>query len=161
MTAQPYFSHAPGAPAARPRRVGLIGVAVSTIGTLLLGGSMAIIWYANGRLDHVDLSDIVKAADDDRVKALPHAFFGWLLWVLWAVTLVVALVANLPGLMSTVLRVLAPVLGVLGVVLVYASLDQLIAGSGHVVDHASIGLWLAFVGFLVTGLGGAFGPRRG
>lgn len=159
MTAQPYFAPAP--PADRTRRVGLIGVAVTTIGTVLLGGSMAIIWYANGRLDHVDLSDIVKAADNDAVKALPHAFFGWLLWVLWAVTLVVALVANLPGPLSTAFRVLGPVLGVLGVVLVYASLDQLISGEGHVFDHASIGLWLAFVGFLVTGLGGAFGTRRG
>jgi hypothetical protein len=150
-------------PGPHPRpaeRVGLIGVAVTTFGTLLLGLSMAIVWYAASRLDHVNLQDIANLADTSSTKDLPRAFFGWLLWVLWAATVVLALLANLPSAASTALRVVSPVLGLLGALLLYISLDQMITGGASVFDHAAIGLWLAFVGFVITGVGGAFGPRR-
>jgi hypothetical protein len=155
MTPYPYPQ------ARRPGRAGLIGIAVTTFGTLLLGLSMAIVWYAASRLDHVNLQDIAKAADASSTKALPHMFFGWLLWVLWAATVVLALLANLPSAVSTGLRVISPTLGLLGALLVYVSLDEMITGGASVFDHATIGLWLALTGFVITGLGGAIGPRRG
>jgi hypothetical protein len=145
-------------PLARPTRFGnpvamafaLVGGAAVLVGTLLD-------WYSRG---DVSLQDIVKALDAPGAKAFPKAYFGWLMFVLLAATVMAALFANAVHPFSTALRIVSPLLGVLGAALVCLSLHQLSQGAS-IFDHTAVGLWLVLAGFVVAGLSGMPGPRRG
>ncbi|PZS25883.1 MAG: hypothetical protein DLM58_21620 [Pseudonocardiales bacterium] len=146
-------------PAQPPKnRVGIVGAVVTVLGALTALAGTALHWYSVGGID-IDLHDIEQATSPSGAKALPHTYFGWLLWVLLALTIVAALLANVPGPLSTTLRVLSPLLGVLSVILLLASLGQL-QRDRSVFDDATVGLWAIVIGFIVTGFGGVFGPRR-
>ncbi|PZS17201.1 MAG: hypothetical protein DLM57_08970 [Pseudonocardiales bacterium] len=139
-------------------RVGVLGPILAIAGALIALAGTVLHWYSAGGA-HVDLHDLAKGTDVTGAKALPRVYFGWLLWLLLGLTIVAALLANVPWSMSAVLRVLSPVFGALGVVLLLVSLGQL-HESGSIFDNAAVGLWAVLLGFVLTGIGGVFGPRR-
>jgi hypothetical protein len=137
--------------------VGWLGVTVAAAGAVLvLTGSFAAWYSAGGR--SVYLHDLVSAARPATARFVPHAYFGGVFWLLLAATIAISLLANLPGRFSRWLSLLSPLLGVLGVLVTYAGLEQLVAG-GRVFEDSALGLWLVLGGWLVTGIGGAAGPR--
>lgn len=139
-------------------RGNVVGIAVATLGGVLVVVGSLVDWYSPGS---VKLQDIVYALDNvSGAKALPKAYFGWLMWVLLALAGAAAMFGNVPSPASTLCRVASPVLAVLAVVLACVSLSQLIEGRS-IFDHAAAGLWLVLAGFVVIGVGGVLGPRRG
>lgn len=139
-------------------RVGVVGPIVAVAGALIALVGTVLHWYDASGVN-IDLHDLAKGTDVTGAKALPHVYFGWLLWVLLGLTIVTALLANVPWSLSTMLRVLSPVFGGLCVVLLLVSLGQL-RQSGSIFDNAAVGLWVILLGFVLTGIGGVFGPRR-
>jgi hypothetical protein len=142
----------------RPTRVGNpAAMAVALLGGAAALAGTALDWYSPG---DVSLQDIVSALDAPGAKAFPQAYFGWLMFVLLAATVLAALFANVVHPLSTALRMVSPLLGVAGAALVCVSLHQIIRGAS-IFDHTAIGLWLVLAGFVVAGLSGVPGPRRG
>ncbi|MEP7021821.1 MAG: hypothetical protein ABI808_14340 [Pseudonocardiales bacterium] len=138
-------------------RVGTTGAIVTVVGALMALIGTALPWYSVNGV-HVRLQDFTAGTSSSNAKPFPHAYFGWLLWVLLGLTLVAALLATLPGPLSTILRVLSPLLGVLSAFLLVISLGELLETS--IYDHTALGFWAILIGFIVTGFGGVFGPRR-
>ncbi len=139
-------------------RVGIIGPILVIVGALFALIGTLMHWYQVTGVN-VDLHDLTKGTDVAGAKALPRVYFGWLLWVSLALTIVTALLANVPWSLSTALRVLSPVFGALCVLLLLVSLGQL-RENASVFDNAAVGLWVILLGFVLTGIGGTFGPRR-
>ena len=145
-------------PVRTPRnRVGTTGVIVSVAGALMALVGTALPWYSVHGV-HVRLQDFTAGTSASAAKALPHAYFGWLLWVLLALTIIAALLAAVPGPLSRTLRILSPLLGGLSALLMLVSLGQLEEAS--IYNHTALGFWVILIGFISTGLGGSFGPRR-
>jgi hypothetical protein len=144
-----------GAPVAR--RANPVGITLAVIGGALALIGTLVDWYSPGS---ISLQDIIQALDAPGSKAFPKAYFDWLMWVLLAATVVAAVFANTVGPLSTPLRVVSPLFGALGAALVCTSLGQLLQGQS-IFDHSSAGLFLVLAGFLLAGVSGILGPRRG
>lgn len=153
--------------------LGFIGLAVAAVGAILLIiGVTALKWYSYGAGADQKFSDIHKDLNNPGAPGLSKAYFGWMAWVLLILVVLVAVAANLPiGSGATILRIVAPVLGIIGLVLTLVALNSYFdkakdAAQAQGVDvglfkHSAIGLYLTLAGFLIAGVAGVFGPRRG
>jgi hypothetical protein len=151
----------------QPREsAGIVGLAVATVGALLLViGVAALNWYTvlgqEGKL--TDLGDSAKDIDAGLMKA----YSGYLVWILVLAVVAAAVVASLPSGAAALFRIITPVLGVIGVVITLLASstfwnkakDTGLQDAG-VFKHAQIGLFLTLAGFLIVGIAGVFGPRR-
>lgn len=144
-------------PAAKRPAASVPGLIIATVGAAAAIIGFFTPWYsANGA--NTKLKDIVTAVKPDGAPGLAHAWFGWLMWVVFGLAAIAAFVAVLPSPAGIALRIIAPLLGLVGAVLVYAALNSVTSKSNaSPFDHAGIGLWLTLLGFVVVGVGGAFG----
>jgi hypothetical protein len=111
----------------------------------------------------VTFSKLHTSADQLGGAGVATAYFGWLAWVLLLVGIVVGVAANVPSPAADLLRVAGFLFGLLGVAGTYYALAQHFnaTGSTHSVFHNSTwGLWAVLVGFGLTAVGAALGPRR-
>ncbi len=161
---QPY-PQSPGYPAGYPYQLPAARRPAPSVPGLIIasvGAAAAIIgfftpWYSANGTD-TKLKDIVAAVKPDGAPGLAHAWFGALMWVVFGLAAIAAFLAVLPTPAGTALRILAPLLGIVGAVLVYAALNSVTSKSdASPFDHAAVGLWLTLLGFVVVGVGGAFG----
>lgn len=152
-----------GAERQQPRAIGVPGILVVTLGVvLILIAFTTQNWYAAS--SHVDSAGDVGFAELHRLASvsgggLSRAYFGWLAWVLILAAIVVGFLANVPSPASIGLRAVGLLLGLIGAAGTYAALHGVVPG-GDVFHNADAGIWLAVVGYLVTGVGAALGPRR-
>jgi hypothetical protein len=143
---------------AAPSRANVAGILVSAIGIAVVLLGMWLPWYADGG-QKVKFTDIVKTVKLPGAKSLPHGYFQFGIWFAIAVALLLCLLANM-GFASAVLRFIGPLVAVLGAALVLSSLSSMRDGHGSIFDHASAGLWLVLLGFVVAAVGGLLGDRR-
>jgi hypothetical protein len=174
--AQPPFAGYRPPPRPGPR-FGVVGAALAALGAACLIVSFtAVNWYSGSTRDSPahfrNVHDVLKVLDRfGHVAARPaQLYFGWLGWVLLAAVLVLAVLAVVPSPLSAVSRLLGFLVAVAGIVMTFLAiklakgalgLDANSGGSyGEWLKHARIGFYLAVAGFLLAGMGAAFGPRR-
>ena len=93
---------------------------------------------------------------------MASAYFSWLAWLLTIVTVVVAICANLPSPASGPLRALGAVLAAAAIAFTFLAIRISSVGSySDYISNASVGFYLAVVGFLVVGAGALVGPKHG
>jgi hypothetical protein len=147
---------------------GIAGLALAAVGALLLVvGIAALDWYSlSGQ--GIKFNDLHDAAKHGNV-GLMKAYGGFLAWILVVVVVVAAVLASLPiGAGGAACRVITPIVGALGIALTLVALNSFWTKdrkAGEAVDvgifkHASIGLYLTLLGFVVVGIAGVIGPRR-
>jgi hypothetical protein len=174
--AQPPFAGYRPPPRPGPR-FGVVGAVLAALGAACLIVSFtAVNWFSgstrNSPAHFSNVHDVLKLLDRfGNVAARPaQLYFGWLGWVLLATVLVLAVLAVVPSPLSGVSRLLGFLVAVAGIVMTFLAikltkgtlgLDANTSGSyGDWLGHARIGFYLAVAGFLLAGIGAAFGPRR-
>lgn len=111
----------------------------------------------------VTFSKLRTSADQLRGAGVTTAYFHWLAWVLLVVAILVGVAANLPTRAADALRVGGFLVGVVGAAGTYYALAQHFDATGSangVLHNSTWGLWAALLGFLVTAVGAALGPRE-
>jgi hypothetical protein len=161
----PYGYPGYGYPAQAKQAPGVAGVVLAGIGAILLILSFTgLNWLGRSgpNASFSDIHDATKNLD----KALPKAYFGWLGWALLAAVIVVAILANMPlGSSVNILRALGLLIGLAAMAI---TLFALHSASGadwspffkSLKKNGDVGLWLAFGGFLIAGIGAVVGPRK-
>src|SRR5438067_7570446 len=147
-----------------PHTIGVPGLILIIIGAILLMLSFtALSWYGTsaeadsvGRITFSKLHTITSLGGGSRA---PRWYFSWAAWLLLLAVILIGLLANLPVPGGLVLRVLGFLIGLTGALVTWYSLHQLFKHSDHgVFDHARVGLWFAFIGFPLAGVGALIGP---
>ncbi len=160
--------------AGRPRRLGVLGMLVVTLGAIMLIMSFTSLdWRqrATGGGDNVGRIDF--AALRQNLEHFPAAgrpgpavaYFSWLCWVLLILLIIVGFAANVPTRRANGLRLTGFFLGLVGAAFTYYALtryaqathDLFGSGSGAL-DNADLGIWFALLGYLSAGAGAAIGP---
>jgi hypothetical protein len=140
------------------RPFGVIGLVVLAIGAvLLIVAFTGVTWYSVAHgvdIKFSTLHDLTQRAGGSRA---PRWYFSWLAWLLLALVVVVGAVANVASPLSVPLRVLGLLLGIAGIAATYWALHKVVTPAS-VFDHASAGVWLAFAGYLLAGVGATIGP---
>jgi hypothetical protein len=174
--AQPPFAGYRPPPRPGPR-FGVVGAVLAALGAACLIVSFtAVNWYSGSTRDSPahfrNVHDVLKVLDRfGHVAARPaQLYFSWLGWALLAAVLIFAVLAVVPSPLSGVSRLLGLLVAVAGIVMTFLAikltkgalgLDANSGGSyGEWLKHARIGFYLAVAGFLLAGIGAAFGPRR-
>ncbi|MDT4943700.1 MAG: hypothetical protein QOH14_433 [Pseudonocardiales bacterium] len=174
--AQPPFAGYRPPPRPGPR-FGVVGAVLAALGAACLIVSFtAVNWFSgstrNSPAHFSNVHDVLNVLDRfGHVAARPaQLYFGWLGWALLAAVLVLAVLAVVPSPLSAVSRLLGFLVAVAGIVMTFLAikltkgtlaLEANTRGSyGEWLKHARIGFYLAVAGFLLAGIGAAFGPRR-
>jgi hypothetical protein len=155
-------------------RIGAPGIGVMVVGAVLLLLSFTTLdWYQAPKSQGDSVSKIGFAELHHNLDSFPaggrpgpsEAYFSWLAWVLLIAVIIVAFAANLPTKASDGLRMFGFFLGLLGVAFTYYTLSRyaqaahdLFGTSSGALTHADIGIWAALGGYLLAGIGAAFGP---
>lgn len=150
----------------------MAGIVLMAVGVVLLWLSFTTLdWYPRPKVaDAVQKIDFVALHHNLDTFPAPgptKAYFTWLAWVLLIVLILVAFAANVPTKASDGLRLTGFFLGLVGAAFTYYALSRyaqaqhdLHGSNGDALDHAQIGIWFAFGGYLLAGAGAAIGPRR-
>ena len=152
----------------RRETIGVIGLIGAVAGaTLLIVSFAALAWYRIVGHD-ITFSDFHRSLNQPGAPGFPKAYFGWLGWVLLALVVISAVLASLPiGSAALTFRIVAPATGVIGIVVTLLALNSYwdkaanTFGDVGVFKHSAVGLYFALIGFLIAGVAGVFGPRRG
>jgi hypothetical protein len=156
-------ANAYGAPIESGAKFGVVGTTLAGIGgVLLIVALTAVNWFSqNGvSLSFSEVHDRVSA-NSAAASGMASAYFSWLAWTLTIVGLIVAVAANLPSPASGPLRALGAVLAAAAIAFTFLAI-RLYTGNSYsdYISHASVGFYLAVVGFLLIGIGALIGPKR-
>jgi hypothetical protein len=149
------------------RSIGLRGIAVVLVGAFFLLASFSVLeWYPGSTepsaIAHIHFADLHDMARLDASPTLSAAYFDRLAWLLLLAAIAVGFAANLPTPASGLLRMVGVAIGLGGVAATYYALDGLarLNEGDYPLHHASAGIWLTFVGYLLVAVGAALGPPR-
>ena len=154
------MSRRPSAAGSRGLRdsVGVVGVVLVVVGAvLLLIAFTTLTWYEVGSRASITFGTLHDLSTRAGGARAPRWYFGWLAWLLLALVVVVGIAANVRSALSVPLRVVGLLTGLAGLAATYWALHKVVTPAS-VFDHARAGVWFAFAGFLVAGLGASVGP---
>lgn len=157
-------ANAYGAPIGSGARFGVVGATLAGIGAILLIIALTAVNWVSTSGNSASFSDVHDALDANPAGAagVASAYFSWLAWLLTIVTVIVAICANLPSPASGPLRALGAVLAAAAIAFTFLAIRLSSTGSyGDYISNASVGFYLAVVGFLVVGAGALVGPKGG
>jgi hypothetical protein len=148
-------------------------VALVLAGTALLIVSFRVLdWYSVAqhvadRPSRITFGTLHGNADQLTGAGAAPVYFDWLAWALLVAVLALGVAANLPLSLADPLRVLGFLAGVVGLAATYFAIAQLhnaqvAAGAQkhNVFFNSTWGMWAAFIGFALAGIGAALGPRH-
>src|SRR3954469_3265549 len=137
-----------------------MGVHDMGIGFVIVGAACLLLsftsldWYSSvGGFDSApprSFSDLHHNASLIGANGLTTSYFSWTSWTLLILVILVGAYASLPRQDSEPIRVTGLLLGLVGAALTYYALYEL-ANSGGIFSHASAGVWLALIGYLLAG----------
>jgi hypothetical protein len=140
---------------------------------VLVGGFAVLIaiafldWYdfpsGGDAAERVTFRDLGATADHIDVPGIVPAYFDWLAWMLLIGVVAGATVAYVRPQFAPPLRVVGFLLGGIGSFLTWYALQKITSygdEGSYAFQSATVGVWLAMIGYAVTALGAAIGPRR-
>lgn len=156
-------ANAYGAPIDSGAKFGVIGTTVAGIGAVLLIVALtAVTWISRGGVS-LSFGQVHSrvGADAAAASGMAGSYFSWLAWTLTIVTVIVAVAANLPSPAAGPLRALGAVLAAAAIAFTFLSI-RLYTGRSYsdYISGASVGFYLAVLGFLLVGIGALIGPKR-
>lgn len=156
-------ANAYGAPIESGAKFGVVGTTVAGVGAVLLIVALtAVDWFSQGgvSLSFSEVHDRVSA-DSAAASGMASAYFSWLAWTLTIVGVIVAVAANLPSPAAGPLRALGAILAAAAIAFTFLAIRLATGGSySDYISHASVGFYMAVVGFLLVGIGALIGPKR-
>jgi hypothetical protein len=162
---QPRYSaaaNAYGAPVGSGARFGVVGATLAGVGAVVLIIALTAVNWVSGNGSSATFSDVHDALDANSAGAagVASAYFSWLAWLLTIVTVIVAICANLPSPASGPLQALGAVLAAAAIAFTFLAIRLSTGGSySNYISNASVGFYLAIVGFLLVGSGALVGPK--
>jgi hypothetical membrane protein len=137
---------------------GIVGTVLALLGGILVLVSFtAIDWFSYSDSGFSDLHHRLQASSNP--PDFPAVYFSWLGWVFLVIAVVAGVLASVPTPALRISRIIGSVVGFAAAGLTFLAIE--LPGSySEYIKHARVGFYFAVIGFLITGIGAAIGPRK-
>jgi hypothetical protein len=140
---------------------GITGAVLGLLGGVALVVAFTAVQWLGGDFGNRSFGDVGNYVSRTDATGFATAYFGWLAWAFLIVGVVCAVASSFPNPALRVLRIIGVVIGFAAAGLSFLAVDLNHQFSyTHFIASARIGFYLAVVGYVLVGIGAAYGPSR-
>ena len=140
---------------------GITGAVLGLLGGVALVVAFTAVQWLGGSFGDLGFGRVGRYVSATNSTGFATAYYGWLAWAFLIIGVACAVASSFPNPALRVLRIIGVVVGFAAAGLSFLALDLNHAfGYLHFLASARIGFYLAVVGFVLVGIGAAYGPSR-